>query len=70
MPPVHMLRNETLDYKSIVKKVLSLRPYIKCKRHDIIQIPSVMLAEFENELDRQLDLGDKIRDNIKRENEI
>lgn len=40
-----------MDYKDIVKKVLKMRPLIECKRHEIVKIPSVVLAEFENELD-------------------
>jgi len=39
-----------MDYKSIVQKVLAMRPLINCKRHDIVKIPSVILAEFDNEL--------------------
>ena len=31
-------------------KVLAMRPYIECKRHDIVKIPSVILAEYDNEL--------------------
>lgn len=52
MPPATQLRNKTIDYKSVVQKVLKMRPYIKCKRHDIVKIPSIMLAEFDNELEK------------------
>lgn len=47
-----------------------MRPVIKCKRHDIIKIPSVMLAEYEHELDKSQELSAKVRMNIERENQI
>ena len=47
-----------------------MRPMINCKRHDIIKIPSITLAEFDNELDYQEQLRRKIKENIDRENMI
>lgn len=46
------------------------RPYIKCKRHEIIGIPSVTLAESEQELEKSGDFSRKIKENIQNENEI
>lgn len=45
-----------------------MRPVIQCKRHDIIKIPSIMLAEFDHELDKSADLSRKVKANIDREN--
>jgi hypothetical protein len=50
--------------------VLSMRPYIQCKRHDIVKLPSIMLAEFDNELAKSEDLRMKMKKNIERENQI
>jgi len=47
-----------------------MRPTIRCKRHEVVKIPSVMLAEYEDELDKSRELGRKIKSNIDRENEI
>jgi len=41
-----------MDYKKIVQKVLKMRPFIKCKRHEIVKIPSIMLAEKDHELEK------------------
>lgn len=70
MPTASQLRNKTIDYKDIVKQVLKMRPLIKCKRHEIIKIPSVMLAEYEHELEKSEELSAKVRANIERENQI
>ena len=52
MPPAAELRSEHIDYKAIVREVLKQRPYIQCKRHDIVKIASVMTAERDEELAR------------------
>lgn len=38
-----------------------MRPFITCKRHDIIKIPSIMLAEFDSELEKSGELSRKVR---------
>lgn len=68
MPPATQLRNHTMTYKDIVKKVLQLRPQINCKRPDILSIPSMMVAEYDHELDQQVDFKEKMRQNIQQEN--
>lgn len=70
MPPATQLRNHSMDYKSIVKKVLQIRPNIQCKRHDIVTVPSITLAEFDNELDKSLEFRSKMRVNVENENQI
>jgi hypothetical protein len=70
MPPATQLRNKTIDYKAVVQKVLKMRPYIKCKRHDIVKIPSIMLAEFDRELDKSEALRQAVKKNVQKENEI
>lgn len=47
-----------------------MRPYIKCKRHDIVKIPSVILAEYEHELAKSEKLRMDVKANIERENQI
>lgn len=64
MPTADMLRNEVSTYKDIVSSVLKMRPYIECKRHEIIKIPSVTLAEFEKELDKSGDFSRRLKVNI------
>jgi hypothetical protein len=46
-----------------------MRPTIQCKRHDIVKTPSVMLAEYEGELDKSAELNRKIKANIDMENQ-
>jgi hypothetical protein len=64
MPPATQLRNNTLDYRGIVSQVLKLRPHIQCKRHEIVKIPSIMLAEYDDELFKSEKLRDDVRKNI------
>lgn len=64
MPAAAQLRSQTLDYKDIVKAVLRSRPYIRCKRHEIIGTPSVLLAESEQELEKSAELSRKVRENV------
>ncbi len=45
-----------------------MRPKIKCKRHDIVLTPSVMIAEFEDELEYSASLSEKVRTNLAQEN--
>jgi hypothetical protein len=45
-----------------------MRPLIQCKRHEIVKIPSVMLAEFDHELQRSEMLRESVRKNINLEN--
>jgi len=59
-----------MDYKHIVQKVLAVRPYIKCKRHDIVKLPSIMLAEFDHELEKSEEFSQKMRKNIQQENVV
>lgn len=47
-----------------------MRPFISCKRHDIVKIPSIMLAEYDDELERSEDLRMAVKRNIERENQI
>lgn len=61
MPPAAFLRTNENAYKDIVRTVLNLRPTIKCKRHDIVSIPSVMIAEFDNELEKSAELSRKVK---------
>ena len=70
MPPATQLRNRQIDYKAIVQKVLAMRPFISCKRHDIVKIPSIMLAEYDHELARSEELRMSVKRNIERENQI
>lgn len=69
MPPATQLRNKTMDYKHIVNTVLKLRPQIQCKRHEIVKLPSVMLSEFDNELEKAEELRGNVRRNILKENQ-
>jgi hypothetical protein len=46
-----------------------MRPTIQCKRHDIVKTPSIMLAEYEHELDKSAELNRKIKQNIDNENQ-
>ena len=41
-----------------------MKPYIKCKRHEIIGLPSIMLAEREDELLRSEDLMRRLKQNV------
>jgi len=61
MPPAAFLRTNENSYKDIVRTVLNLRPTIKCKRHDIVSIPSVMIAEFDHELEKSAELSRKVK---------
>ncbi len=70
MPPATQLRSHTIDYKHIVSKVLQMRPYITCKRHDIVTIPSITLAEFDHELEKSEDLRKKVKQNIEQQNKV
>jgi len=47
-----------------------MKPYIKCKRHEIIGLPSVMLAERDHELAKSEDLRLHVKSNIDAENRI
>lgn len=47
-----------------------MRPVINCKRHEIINIPSVIAAEYDHELDYQADLKQRLRRNIEQENAV
>lgn len=69
MPPATQLRNHTMEYKHIVANVLKLRPHIQCKRHEIVKLPSVMLAEFDHELEKAEQLRNDVTKNITRENQ-
>jgi hypothetical protein len=53
-----------------VRGVLQLRPLIECNRHEILKIPSVVSAEFEKELDEQVDMKLKLQENIRNENAL
>lgn len=45
-----------------------MRPYIQCKRHDIVHIPSVILAEYDHELEKSEKLRMDVKRNIELEN--
>jgi len=45
-----------------------MRPMIQCKRHDIVKIPSIMLAEFDHELARAELFRMNVTKNIENEN--
>jgi len=47
-----------------------MRPYIQCKRHDIVKIPSIILAEFERELQKSETLRMSVKKNIEKENRV
>jgi uncharacterized membrane protein YkoI len=47
-----------------------MRPYIQCKRHDIVKLPSIMLAEFDHELERAERLRYAVKNNIEKENAV
>lgn len=68
MPPATHLRNGNEDYKHIVQQVMKMRPLIQCKRHDIVKIPSIMLAEFEHEIARAEFFRNNIKKQIENEN--
>lgn len=70
MPAAGQLSSQTLDYKDIVKAVLKSRKFIHCKRHKILGLPSITLAESDSELEEQKEFNIKLRDNIKNENQI
>ena len=70
MPPATQLRNGTMDYKHIVQKVLAMRPYIRCKRTEIVSLPSIMLAEFDGELEKSQEFSEKMKYNINKENMV
>ncbi|CDW84041.1 pyridine nucleotide-disulphide oxidoreductase family protein [Stylonychia lemnae] len=69
MPAAAQLRNQSLTYQDIVRAVLRSRPFIKCKRSEIVRLPSVMLAEFDQELEKSAELSEKVKANIKIENQ-
>jgi len=41
-----------------------------CKRHDIVKIPSIILSEFDNELEKNEMLRQSVRRNIEQENRV
>lgn len=43
---------------------------IQCKRHDIVKLPSIMLAEFENEIQRAEFFRMNVKKNIEKENRV
>ena len=45
-----------------------MRPYIQCKRHEIVKIPSIMLAEFDQELAKAEHFRMSVKKNIEGEN--
>jgi len=45
-----------------------MRPLIQCKRHDIVKLPSIMLAEFDHELARAELFRMNVKKNIEGEN--
>ena len=47
-----------------------MRPLIQCKRHDIVKIPSVILAEFDGELEKSEHLRMAVKRNIEAENQV
>ena len=47
-----------------------MRPMIHCKRHDIVKLPSIMLAEFDNELAKAEQLRMNMKRNIENENRV
>lgn len=47
-----------------------MRPVIECKRHDIVKIPSIILSEFSNEMEKSDELREKVRNNIGSENRV
>jgi len=51
-PTAKELREQLVDHKDIAKKVLAMRPYIKCKRDQVVKQPSIIRAEFDDELAR------------------
>lgn len=47
-----------------------MRPTIQCKRHEVVNIPSIMLAEFDSELEKSAEFARRMKYNIDNENEI
>ena len=47
-----------------------MRPMIQCKRHDIVKLPSIMLAEFDHELKRAEFFRMNVKKSIEKENRV
>ncbi len=49
---------------------MAMRPMIQCKRHDIVKLPSIMLAEFDNEIQRAEFFRMNVKKSIEKENRV
>lgn len=68
MPPATQLRNQSIDHRAIVAKVLKCRPEISAKRNDTAKIPSVIRAEFSREIEQLDEFRSALKGNIADEN--
>lgn len=68
MPPATQLRNQSIDHRAIVAKVLKCRPEISAKRNDTAKIPSVIRAEFSREIEKLDEFRSALKGNIADEN--
>jgi hypothetical protein len=69
MPPATQLRNEMIDHRAIVAKVLKCRPEITAKRAETLKIPSIIRTEFTREFEKLDEFKQQLRTNISNENQ-